>query len=454
MISTSKTTGANILIALSFFVCWIPAHGENGVEVRPTTAHLKKHLTDHLVIYYSREFHADVDQLAASAELFLTDLATRWSVILPDRKIPITLGTQEPQGQTWAHFEAPFWIHSHYDRNYRRIELAVTRPLKYDGEIVSDALEHHLVHYLLNLKPGNRLPAFLEEGLAQYYGRPARSRDRYLAIWGCFRQDDLQAFLWNEHTFESPYSYYSGAALSRLLVAWMWQENPAGETQFLQSFLRGLPWEDALTGAGFRNVEALFPNFELDIRPNHQIYHIFLTFDFWVIALGILSLLYMGFKLVVAFRMARTPYVQVGNLAAVEENLPPVTEFSGPAFSAPEAALSAAIPGSQSFASAEEVTGLNPFADLDEDLDAVFNQLDNPFDEIDGELDHLFEGFGGGEQTPTNVKTVASDRVAIADQARTPAAAKTSGPLMPEEDIDDDIDRVFGDWTPKPDGGK
>jgi len=458
MVVMSKTTGLKILLLLSSCCSLTLALTDTAVEVRPTTEHLKKHQSRHLMIYYPREFHSEVPALAQAAEVFLTDLAAKWSVILPN-VIPVTMGTQEPDGRTWAHFEAPSWMHSDYDRNYRRIELTITRPLQYDGRIVADALKHQLVHYLLNLKQGNRLPPFLEEGLAQQYGRPPRSRDRYLAIWGCFRHDELQPFLRDEKTFESRYSFYSAAALSRLFVSWLWQEHPAGETQFLQSFLRGLPWEDALSGAGFKTIDALFPVFESSIRPSHRFYFLFLTLDFWVISLGLATLIYMVFRLTVAFRTARTPYVQVGVLALIEENLPEAGEFSGPAFAGAVETLPAAPP--RRAAPAAAVPQTNPFADLDEDMDAVFSQLDNPFNEIDGELDDLFSNLNVAEQAelPEAAKAPAAGRNRRGqaprsgqgrrdEPARSPSPSPSpSLPLLEEDAIESDLDRLFGDWA-------
>lgn len=409
----------------------VALHGFSQNPDLPKSAGLKLYRSKHLHIYFTVELQSHVQGLAEQADLFLDQIEKKWSIILPKDKINVSLARHGFYKPAWPHFRGPLWLQSRFDPLHQRIDIRVTRPRKFELKPTAAALKHQLVHYLLNWRPYDRMPTYLEEGLARYYGNPAARGDHFLVILGLWRTKNLKAYLTRQETFAKRKEFDYGAALSGEFIAWLWQKNPKGERRFLQSILSGNSVNQAFAVAGVHNVDNLLSEFEPEVRNGNRLHGILFTRDLWLILLGSTALIAMGVKLARAFLSSRRPFSVVETpVSPVEPSL-----FRGPAFgggAAQPVSRPRPIPPPRALARAPRRVATKNQGSLEESLDQAFDGL----------------------LTATNARPNDSDGKPC------PAPPANASPTTKEtieadpfnglgEDMEDDLNRIFGDW----DGG-
>ncbi len=268
----------------------------------------------HLEIFFTGGFKKETPILAAEAEAFLSELERTWSVQLPDLKIPITLGKAGSDKRLSNHLELPQWLQAGYNKKRRQIEVNILREPGEDIAWVSDGLHHGLVHYLLNLSNEASLPPVWEEGLARYFGRPGKSRDRFLAIWTFYRQKDLKTYLATEESYTNPSAVLYSSAVARLFVSWTFKTYPNARIPIIQAALQGHDINETLITLGLPTQANLLQAFEANTRGDYRLYKIAFTLDFWLIFLGSLTLVFMCVKIFQAWRTCRMPHLEIESL--------------------------------------------------------------------------------------------------------------------------------------------
>jgi len=401
---------------LLLFGAMAPAMESGNVLERETT--LKRMESRYTALFYAADFKGEAPALLAAADEFLAGLEREWAVILRKQKIQISLSKFRPSDPSFSRLRGPSWLFSGYDPQRSRIELRVTEPQRFDMRYVSQALHYHLVHYVLRFHADAPLPAFLREGLAQHYGRPVRTRDQLLVIWGLNRVDYLAPYLLDDRHFEQEADFFYAAALSRAFITWLDARAPLGETLFIQKYLRGKPWRAAIVEAGLPEPETLLAQFELEARQTYRLGSMVQTLDFWLILLSGLALLAMAFKVVAALRAALAEFTPLEGAAPAAVGIEPEL-FQGPVFGrtnqpGPPRKPEPAITGKAATS-----------GKWDEDLDMAFDSM------LRGEKSGQERQADGGGR----------DAVAASTKTPGPEAAKTEG------ELEDDIDDVFESWT-------
>lgn len=295
----------------------------------PEVAPLKHFQTERFKVFYTGEMREHARELAEDGETFLNQLSARWSVILPKQKITLTLGSPRGHAEAFVnHLELPDWLEAAYDTAHHRVELRIHRPSEFDYGVVRDAMEHCLIHAVLNLPKMDGMPTFWEEGLAMHYGGGSVTRQRFFAILGFQKFEKTEALVDDSRWAKSQETFYYGSAIARYFVAWLWERRPEGEAVFMQSLFVGNPWQDALVKAGFKDVAGLTLDFDFYIRPKYKLYTMIYTRDFWGILLSIAWLVIVAMRVRKAIQVARMPHT------AIVKSEDEVTEadFKGPAF--------------------------------------------------------------------------------------------------------------------------
>ena len=431
---------------LLLVVCVVP-WAVTAQDVAPRTPNIKTYRSPHLNIYYVRGFHRHVEELAEGAEAYLADLSQKWSIILPKKPIDISLGETTPGTVLFSHSAGPTWLSGNYDTRYRRIDIRVATYTRFQSEIVLRELEHQLIHYLLNLHRDDVIPPFLEEGLAQYYRGPKMGKDRFWAIWGFFKAESLPAFLKDSESFAPGEDFLRAAAVSRRLAQWMFRERPQAEQVMLQQLLRGLTWQKSMGRGGFSRVDDTLSRFEMEIRPKYKPYMVLLTVDLWLISLGLVFLVKVGLALRRAYVSAKMSYTELVPIGvAVPDSLDTSELFQGPAFQRPVPEPSAEEPVA---APEERVPAMTP-----QDTGDGF------FQSIDGDLDQVFEHFGKGESpdSPSSEQGKVKPPVELVSEetgsgprgnaylGEKPEPVPAEKKKESNNQIEEDIDRLFGDW--------
>lgn len=451
-----------------------------GEKQRVTSTKLYE--TTHVRYIFEMGYSSQVAELAADVESFLAELEQRWSIVLPDEKINVTLGTRERVLGSATHLPgSPKWLSAMYEPAERRIRIAVRSLNHYEHGPVLRETRHLIIRALLSLKPKNRLPTLLEVGMANYYAGPGQMRNRFTLILALRRQDDLWAWAQSLTDESDQTERIYAAAVGDAFVRWLWETYPDSETIFLQNFLRGKKPERAFAQAVLPEYEKAFEAFQQVVRTQNKPWHIIKTIDFWVIIVGSIILLLMLRAVINAFRATRMEEVKIEQ---IEPTLDPVL-LKGPIFGEPEAPATDPLFDMPSIPDIEATPepgparkpprkihdplsrpatvgpsapppGQNPFEDVDDHLDGVFDQLGSgeetvgvedvitndapspkdgdPFDTIDGELDDVFDNLA-------HLQTEQKKPEPTPQQAGRPAPTSKDGAQLDEE-----VDRIFGDW--------
>ena len=414
------------LLTVAFWIgAFAPAAEVSSVSERESA--LRELKTKRLRLFFIGDFKQEAPRLAQLADDFLSGLEKEWAVILPTERIEVSLSKFRPSDPEFSRLKGPSWLFSAYDPQRRRIELRVTAPQEFEMRYVFQALTYHLVNGLLRQADANNpLPAFLREGLAQHYGRPVRTRDRALAIWGLNQTEDLPGYLMDDRHFEQESSFYYAAALSRGFITWLDELDPRGETLFLQKFLSGKPWRAAFAEAGMPEPEMLLVRFEARARQAYRLRNLVWTLDFWLITLGALALIGMAVKLVMALRLAMITFVPQEALAPVAAPID-ADLFTGPVFEGLRQGTGLTPDAAEPAAPAARPDESFDSADLDEDLDQAFADM---------------------------LDSKPADKTPVQAPASSWAKARATPPAVTEEpkadkpgDLEDDIDSVFDDWS-------
>ena len=413
------------------------------------TVNLKKYESERMIIYFTGEFREHVRPLAQQSETFLEHLETRWAVILPKEKITVSLGKTELQGRSWPHANSPRWLISRYDPSYRRISLRVLNPSRFQLAAVARALHHEIIHYLLN-QESTQLPPYMEEGIARYYSSGS-NRYRYMAVWGFQRTNDVKMFLKDKNSFSNPVNFYPAAAVSGVLIDWMWRSNPSGEQVLLQQLLQGKSWRVALKGAGFDGEEELLTQFEFEVRPKYKWHTITYSFDFWLNLICVLIILRMIWRVSRAWKACRAGYMEIEPQPEVEVDK---ALFSGPAFGGrgdlqepphpPKPIVPPRAPARErpvprpipphAPARASQPQAITPPRKAPEKVTArdVFSHSPQ---RLDGEVDDLFNQLTTASEHTASIEEIE----AISDQER----AGRKQPTDKAADIDEELDNLF-----------
>jgi len=315
------------LSTFTFFLLAL-AQGHNPEDsVLHRSSTLKIYETPHLRFFHTGEYLPTVRELAGVGEAFLAELEKRWSVELPEVLITVSVIRVKPTGKWMDHNFDPSWLYSRYDPESKRIELRA-RPQDVELDAISKAFKHHLVHAVLNIEGTAPLPTYLEEGLARFYAGSGGSRQVYWAILALQRHESLQPFLDNPLTYEIAVDWQFAGALGFQMVKWLWEDKQVLEKAFLQAHLQGQSLEEALEVLGFSGSTSLISEFDKQIRPKFGLTRILKTYDFWLLALGILALIAMSLKVIAAFRNARIDFLALEPAPATV----PAELFTGPAF--------------------------------------------------------------------------------------------------------------------------
>ncbi|MDJ0838522.1 MAG: hypothetical protein QNK37_18540 [Acidobacteriota bacterium] len=423
-------------------------------------ANIKVYQSERLRIIFERGFQEHIIPLADAVEAYLAEMESRWSVILPEEKIRITLGLGDAATIGHAHLPGgPSWLSAGYDREYRRIEIGIERLGDYRQEPVLRELRHQLVHYLLNLKRQYHLPLFLEEGLADYYAG-TKGADRFGVILAFARNESLIPWLAEESEITSRSQRRTYAAVGRLFVTWLWDQKPGSELKFLQTYLRGNTQSYAFKAADLPPMTELVTAFEAEVRPKNKLYHLFLTRDFWIILVGLIILIYMLRRVIRAWQVSRMEFKTIGPMV----ELPDPALFTGPAFEPtmpeeePDPALREApeppvetptVPprphAEPTWAVEPAMPGSNPFAELeDSDMDHIFANLDTPLPNTPA------AGQTGPEDAPNPFADIDDELEDVFSQMA-PVESAVRNPMdhAPEKEADeneDEVDRIFGGW--------
>lgn len=414
-----------------------------GQTVASKVGQMRIYRTQHLEIFFTGGFKEETPIVAQRAEAFLAKLEKDWSIQLPEKRIPITLGKAGTNKRIVNHFEQPEWLNSRYNPDRRHIEINILKKPETRLDLVSDALHHQIIHYLLNLYSEFKLPEIWEEGLARYFGRPGKSRDRFLAIWAFYRHKDLKVFLNEPNSFSKKETVLYSSAISRLFVSWAFETHPQARIPIIQAALQGSHFDEALTAMKLPVHSVLLQQFSEQVPPNFQFYKIAFTGDFWVILLGGLMLVWMTVRVTIAYRTCRMPHLELSEALAVR---PVVAEhlFTGPAldFSRKEEEPAIQVPPrsltNASISLPPIPSGLPQIVkmpvDTKPDLPVIPNlslerpernriyEFDEDLDDLEDNLDDVFDAMTGGDE---------------------PLVEKKEAFL---KGVDEDVDKAFGNW--------
>lgn len=281
----------------------------------------------HLRFFHTGEYLDVVRELAQSGEAFLTDMEKQWGIILPKTPFTVSVIRVKPQDSFLAHEFDPPWLFSRYDPESKRIELRAN-PKKMEIEPMVAALKHHLVHAILQLEQSQPLPGYLEEGLARRYAGSKGSRQVYWAILGFQRAEPIRPFLENPFTYQIDTDFQCAGALGYQFVTWLWEQHPQAEKPFLQGHLGGRSLDNALQAAGLDFEKDLIARFEETNRPKFGLGRLLKTYDFWLLFLSVVVLIAVAFKVIAAFRISRMEFIE---LTEAPKQVPKEL-FAGPAF--------------------------------------------------------------------------------------------------------------------------
>ncbi|CAM2068822.1 hypothetical protein SCOR_25875 [Sulfidibacter corallicola] len=302
-------------------------------QVLKASATLKVYKTERLNIYYTRGFSEHAEALGREGERFLAELGQRWSVILPEEPVHASVIINAVDQGRPHHLSPTRWLEVSYNQSGQRIEFRISRQFQIDQEHLNAELRHYLVHHYLRWDHPEPLPFFLEEGLAQYYDGTEPNGYRYKLILGfralsnpgALTSLDQAAFF---HGFRGAYF----AAVSEQFVRWLWQEYPDSEVTFIQRHLLGQPLSDTLRNARLPDMDELLDRYFRDESAKHPMSAVTRTPDFWMIVFGILFLIGLAIKTLLAIRVARIPHVEIGTVAENPGSTggPPKAKPTGP----------------------------------------------------------------------------------------------------------------------------
>lgn len=293
----------------------------------PHVLSLRRLESEHMVLYFTGDYREFAKPLLDEGERFLTQLAGRWSVILPKAKMEVSLGDAKGSPQL-NHLEQPPWIRSNYDRNHGRVEIRILDRSRLKLVDLLPLFRHNLVHALLSLPTIKQTPLFLQEGLARHYAGESSGHTRLLAVLAFAKYSDVAVFFQNDSWAKDDKSYRQVSAMAGIFVAYLWAHHPEGEVRFVQSLQRGIAWRQALKDSGFPNWDARLSEFNSEVRGRYRWYTLIWTYDLWLILLSTLSLIWMASRVHRAWRVSRMRYIDIPKQA---EPLDP-EELKGPAF--------------------------------------------------------------------------------------------------------------------------
>jgi len=435
-----------------------PAQAEQEALRPHTLTNTKVYETEHLRFVFSRGLQDHVAPLARETEKFINDLERKWAVRLPKRKIQVNMNVGWPLGATWSHLNGPPWLFGHFDPAHSRIELRTRRMDDFQLKPISRELNHHVIHYVLNIKSSTKLPYFFEEGLAAHYAGFSENQDRLSAVVGFAKAGNLQPWLEARKTFENRNDFHYAAAIGRRFVAWLWKSKPKAEHDFLQAYLGGASHNAALAGAGLTKINLLLSDFETQVRPNYKLYHALLTFDFWVILVGLMVLFYFALQVALAYRTSKMTWREIDSSASdpVPEDL-----FIGPVFSPLDEEREADLnllpiaPAETRVSANPTPLQDNPFEGIEADLDQVFDRLDTSFEtpadlgyggsaeHPSDAVDQVFQDLDASEQSMDSAQKQPGDP---ANARRQLPSQTPKGKVGDEQEVDDHLDGLFGDW--------
>ena len=298
---------------------------EDSVLHRSST--LKILETQHLRIFYTGEFLDSAKVIGARGDGFLKELERRWGIVLPETRIDVTMIRVLPEGPWIDHDFDPPWLAANYSKTPNWVEIRARTADYRDGPAFM-ALKHHLVHALLNRGLTQPLPMFLEEGLARYYAGSRGSRQVYLAVLAFQRTGKLKPFVDNPYTYQIDQDFQYAGALGYQWVNWLWDKYPQAEKELIQAHLEGMSFDDALSAAGLPSYGKLLDAFDREMRPRFGLARLLKTYDFWLLAISLLAIIAVVFKVIAAVYHARSDFVEVvPKPETLSESL-----FQGPAF--------------------------------------------------------------------------------------------------------------------------
>ena len=316
-----------MLRLLAIFMIWTPL----AIAQSPTSqvSRLKIYQTQHLRIYFAPMFRNEVKLIAQNAETFLADLETRWSVKLPEKRLNVSLSKGNPE-KTRDHINLPEWLSSRYLRNINRVDLIVADMKDFESSKVLAALRHHLIHHLLTLSEDNRLPPYLEEGFARYYAEQS-GVDMFTASWAFHEYIPAAVALNSPDFFNENETFVYRSELAFAFAEWLWREHPESELRFIQFFLSGESYEEALRRSNLEPSSYLLTEFDQKARIQYDLSNILKTSDFWLMVSGVLALLFFLFSIVRAIRISLIPFSEIEH-EEDQESEAPEELFTGPAF--------------------------------------------------------------------------------------------------------------------------
>lgn len=362
---------------------WLPAQSARPhVTGLPT---MKVYRSEHFEIRARNVSPLVLERLAAAGDDFLDRLERRWAVSLGEDKVVVSIGAKTGADPWNAVFDLPTWITSGYSVQTRQVVIQIRDRLEFDFEPLERSLRIQSVRFLLNRNRDNTLPPFLEEGLALSSSRRWTTRESYRAILAFRRVGPIDG--WNVIAPEDVRRGFDAdrQVLSALMVRWMWRENRDGMHHFLAHFLAGDPWRRALDRAGFGEFDALMERFLRDQKPKYQWFHAALTFDFWMILVGLAFLgLAMGWILRAVRRVRSGQHLrpEVADTPSLDQDL--LDELSrSPAFGGGTASPQGAPeqtrpPPKRRPASRRPTEDLKAQQEIDVDVDRFFSATREP----------------------------------------------------------------------------
>lgn len=397
----------------------------------PRQVNFKRLETQHLQIYFTPEFQAHATDLATEGERFLGEIAGRWAVILPEDKIEVSIGRNVKGAKAYNHLEAPRWLKIGYDDKYARVEIRVDKPKKFNLKVAGAMYRHALVHALLNLPKIEKMPRFLEEGLARHYSGDSKSRTRVMAVIGFSRFESIAPFFEDKtwkHDEDETFIY--AGAVAGLFVAHLWEGKPESEIKFVQSILQGKTWRAAVGSSGLGEWETRVAVFDVHERAEYKWYTVAYTFDFWLILLSITLLIWMVLRVRGAWNVARMSYVDV--IIAPEEEVTE-EELVGPAFGAEEPVLADVAPLEPEPPRPSPPNLSSPQAPPKRQPEAAYSQTVVPPKRSPITPPHSPASRPGSPLTPPHVPT--GGRPVRKPNRHPPAAPPLQPPMMPPETV-------------------
>ena len=295
-----------------------------------TVTDLKMIQSKHLSIYTTGEFKNSAPILIEAGEAFLKNIEARWAIKLPDERFSVTLARNDRIVYPHNHIQGPEWLAATYNRKNKRVELMLRSEYsKEDLTEVVDSMNHLLLHRLLDMHSENKLPLFLEEGIAQYYGSEGFENDMSLVIWGFNRHPSLEHFLLREQSFQDRFEFFYAAAISKRFVSWLWDSNPGAEVPFIQKHLSNRPLDLIYEDFSWDSDQKLVQSFHQVTADRYTWFYFVTTYDFWLIVVSLIAWSWFMYHVVKAFLTARMGFVEE------EESfgeVPDAVAFKGPAF--------------------------------------------------------------------------------------------------------------------------